>query len=629
MGNITINSNITGGGGGGTGDVSGGSNLTTVGAIPYVSASGVLNQDPTALFWDAANNRLGVVSINDPTTNNAINLGLWPNGTATQSTLTLYNNSAGGSAQYAQFTIVGPGSNSETRILTGANTGTAGDIVISPGGTERVRFVRSTGNLLIGTTTDSGYKLEAYTATDTRVVATANVTRVAIFANNSTSTGYVGTLSASPLSFRVNDSDMARFATTGNLLIGTTTDSNFKLDVAASGSAGTARFYGGSGVSNSTKVVVQAGGGQSGNLQEWQNSAGTALARILSDGSFLNAGSLTSGYSVSTGASVQFSNSTTEIFNVAYLNGSRVGLGSGTTLGWTASASAYAALDTSLSRASSGVLQVGDGGSNANGYLSAARIGAGTASPTTTLHASSNGASLTWGFTGGFNSRLLITDTGGTPRFQFGVQEFSYLANVGNVGIGTTTDSNFKLDVASSGSSGTLRVYDQTATTGVTKAVIRAGAGQSTTNLTEWQNSGGTTVLLSIGPGGVISAQGNVLGITNTSVSTIQLGSTYGLGWSSTGTYGGAKDVAITRNAAGVIEVNNGTAGTYRDLILRRSQHNGVTVADLPAAAAGNAGSIQYVTDANATTIGSTVAGGGANKVMVWSDGAAWKIFAS
>jgi len=55
----------------------------------------------------------------------------------------------------------------------------------------------------------------------------------------------------------------------------------------------------------------------------------------------------------------------------------------------------------------------------------------------------------------------------------------------------------------------------------------------------------------------------------------------------------------------------------------------GVTVADLPAAAAGNAGSIQYVTDANATTIGSTVAGGGANKVMVWSDGAAWKIFAS
>ena len=43
------------------GDVpSGASNLTTVGAIPYVSAAGVLNQDTPALFWDAANNRLGL-----------------------------------------------------------------------------------------------------------------------------------------------------------------------------------------------------------------------------------------------------------------------------------------------------------------------------------------------------------------------------------------------------------------------------------------------------------------------------------------------------------------------------------------------------------------------------------------
>ena len=42
------------------GAVGGASNLTTVGAIPYVSAAGILNQDPTALFWDAANNRLGV-----------------------------------------------------------------------------------------------------------------------------------------------------------------------------------------------------------------------------------------------------------------------------------------------------------------------------------------------------------------------------------------------------------------------------------------------------------------------------------------------------------------------------------------------------------------------------------------
>jgi hypothetical protein len=53
------------------------------------------------------------------------------------------------------------------------------------------------------------------------------------------------------------------------------------------------------------------------------------------------------------------------------------------------------------------------------------------------------------------------------------------------------------------------------------------------------------------------------------------------------------------------------------------------TVGALPAAAAGNAGTIAYVIDANATTIGSTVAAGGSNKVLVWSNGTAWKIYAN
>ena len=100
--------------------------------------------------------------------------------------------------------------------------------------------------------------------------------------------------------------------------------------------------------------------------------------------------------------------------------------------------------------------------------------------------------------------------------------------------------------------------------------------------------------------------------------------------WSSVSDdYKSTKDLGLARNAAGVLEIDSGTAGQYRDLILRRSQHSGVTVLALPAAAAGNAGSIQYVTDASATTIGSVVAGGGSNKVMVWSDGTNWKIYAS
>lgn len=51
-----------------------------------------------------------------------------------------------------------------------------------------------------------------------------------------------------------------------------------------------------------------------------------------------------------------------------------------------------------------------------------------------------------------------------------------------------------------------------------------------------------------------------------------------------------------------------------------------VTVATLPAAAAGLAGYRAFVTDANATTFASIVAGGGTNGVPVYCDGANWRI---
>jgi hypothetical protein len=44
----------------GSGDVGGGTNLTTVGAIPYVSGSGTLNQDSGQLSWDATHNTLAI-----------------------------------------------------------------------------------------------------------------------------------------------------------------------------------------------------------------------------------------------------------------------------------------------------------------------------------------------------------------------------------------------------------------------------------------------------------------------------------------------------------------------------------------------------------------------------------------
>lgn len=50
------------------------------------------------------------------------------------------------------------------------------------------------------------------------------------------------------------------------------------------------------------------------------------------------------------------------------------------------------------------------------------------------------------------------------------------------------------------------------------------------------------------------------------------------------------------------------------------------TVATLPAAVASNVGTRGFVTNANATTFNSIVAGGGSNKVPVFSDGTNWRI---
>ena len=48
----------------GTDFIGGVGNLTTVGSVPYVSASGILNQDAGQFFWDATNNRLGIGTTN-------------------------------------------------------------------------------------------------------------------------------------------------------------------------------------------------------------------------------------------------------------------------------------------------------------------------------------------------------------------------------------------------------------------------------------------------------------------------------------------------------------------------------------------------------------------------------------
>jgi hypothetical protein len=85
-------------------------------------------------------------------------------------------------------------------------------------------------------------------------------------------------------------------------------------------------------------------------------------------------------------------------------------------------------------------------------------------------------------------------------------------------------------------------------------------------------------------------------------------------------------DVALSRNADGVLEINNGDSGTFRDLHIRNVRTVATTVAALVAAATAGAGARSFVTDATVTTFASTVIGGGSNAVPVYSTGSVWAI---
>lgn len=64
------------------------------------------------------------------------------------------------------------------------------------------------------------------------------------------------------------------------------------------------------------------------------------------------------------------------------------------------------------------------------------------------------------------------------------------------------------------------------------------------------------------------------------------------------------------------------------DLITDHPRTNiaSTTFASLPSAATAGAGARAFITDCTVATYNTAAAGGGANKVPVFSDGAAWKV---
>ena len=160
--------------------------------------------------------------------------------------------------------------------------------------------------------------------------------------------------------------------------------------------------------------------------------------------------------------------------------------------------------------------QIGIGANLTSGYFGAAIIGSNLAvipnismGRTTTdvlMGIASNGDGLLPGSTAG---DFVFRMAGGTKSIMFGSDTnttYMFLKGGGNVGIGTITPV-YGLDVAHSGSSGTMRVFDQTATTGASTLVCQDGAGQSTTACLQVKNNAGTTNF-SVTGAGVVTAVG-------------------------------------------------------------------------------------------------------------------------
>jgi len=251
------------------------------------------------------------------------------------------------------------------------------------------------------------------------------------------------------------------------------------------------------------------------------------------------------------------------------------GLTSVTSTGFTGALTGNASTATALSSTvASGRLWIGQGtGVPTSDSVICAdttnhRLGVGTCSPAYTLDVA--GGARMQGIDGVAGIDMSI-NTASTNALKFSVnnsEKMRLASTTGNLLIGGTTDGNYKLEVANSGSSGTLRVYDQTATTGVTKAVIRAGAGQSTTNLTEWQNYAGTVLLATGSTGRMFGPRftslidnGWALQDDFDATDNLLFASSRGLAWSSTVSFAGSKDIGLRRAAAGYLKVTDGSTG--------------------------------------------------------------------
>jgi hypothetical protein len=519
-------------------DIVRGASSVASGQVLYGTGAGVAGSE-AALFWDSANNRLGVG------TNTPADLAQFESASGVQARLTIV---AGATAQSPGLQLGWPGNTNAGIIrvdLAGANGGDLSIWAKATGSSvaEKMRVFGS-GNVGIGTTADDGTNRlqvagSVYTTGPLRADNNDN-----FFGNLTTGTflnlGSLGDASNAWIDARGTGTNVGltmRVKGSGSFTF--TSPTHGLATLAADGTFTVRNQTPTTGV---TQVIVRAGAGQSTTpVQQWQLSSGSARLLVTDTLGIQARGTF---------FAVQDSGGT---INRAIVQ-STMDVNSSYSFNFSSTTDATGTKDLSLSRASGNTLQVGDGGSNANGGLFASSIGVGV-----------------------------------TP---------SIAANVNQV-------------------------------------IIRAGSAQSTTNLTTWQNSSGTTLAAIGSTGRMFSPRFTTLVDSGWALQDdfdsswpMLFASGRGIAWSSTTSFAGSKDISLSRAGVNIGQFGDGGSNSNGLLYLKGVRPVGSTVANLPTAS-GNTGMMATVTDATVTTIGTTVAGGGGNTVLVWSNGTNWRIYAN
>jgi hypothetical protein len=480
----------------------------TIGRVLFEGTGNVLQQSGN-LFWDSTNNRLGIGTSTPSSqidvfeSNPIISTRIASTGIGKFN----YLNSAG-TSEFAGIHL--NAFSGEMRMYT--NTTYFPTFYSS--NAERMR-IATTGNVLINTTTDAGFNLDvngtarvsgilsvssatggyAYLQ-DTSALASINVIAMqnaggnfAILSRTSTG-GYVadhygivvGSASNSYQRWMTSGSERMRIASTGNLLIGTTTDVGYKLDV-----NGIARVQSSVELSNNgiykfgplvglyatTDNGLSSNSG-AGNLFLGYYAAGDTgyIGTTVTLGRLSNVSlSAASGLQEMVRVTGNFApTSGTALFNALQLNHTinQTGGANGITRGLYINPTLTAAADFRAIETTEGNVLFGSNffWDNTNG-----RLGVGSSSPVSRLSvvdSTSTTASLTANALSHFNisrgtsgvTNLVFTISGVAPNTASIQHRHSNIDGIGypiainplggNVLIGTTTDAGFKLDVSGS-----------------------------------------------------------------------------------------------------------------------------------------------------------------------------------